>query len=300
VNLSKVHRTRGNPENDERHTLASTFDPLDRAHGPFTLDAAATRKNAKAKFYFTKEQNGLRLHWFGNVWVNPPYSRLDLWVAKAFDEVFVLKRAEKVVMLLPANRTEQPWWQTFIEPYRDSGQGIRTVFLEGRRTFGTPSKPEGTAGTPFASVVVIFERPQEKIFTTVDSGIYKRIDKRIDKGDEKMAELKISILAGEESKKFLAALTKQIDRMEALATPPSAEVAADEDLDDTDDEEVAKAKKVTIDSVNDACKKRAAAGGKKGRAEVLAILKKKFKTESVSDLEPEDYQKCIDAMAVEA
>lgn len=59
----------------------------------------------------------------------------------------------------------------------------------------------------------------------------------------------------------------------------------------------AKAKKITLDDVNDACKARAAAtGGKKGREEVLGILKKKFKTTSVSELEPEQYAAAIKAM----
>lgn len=60
-----------------------------------------------------------------------------------------------------------------------------------------------------------------------------------------------------------------------------------------------KAKKLTVDDINDACKARAAAtGGKEGRAEVLALLKKHFKTTSVSEVKPEDYAKLIKVMAV--
>lgn len=60
----------------------------------------------------------------------------------------------------------------------------------------------------------------------------------------------------------------------------------------------AKPKKLTVDDVNDACMARAKAGGKKGREEVLAILKKKFKTQSVSDLSEDQYAACVAAMAV--
>ncbi len=61
-----------------------------------------------------------------------------------------------------------------------------------------------------------------------------------------------------------------------------------------------KAKKLTIDDVNDACKARAAAtGGKKGRAEVLAILKKKFKTETVSEIDEDRWAECIEAMEID-
>lgn len=55
-----------------------------------------------------------------------------------------------------------------------------------------------------------------------------------------------------------------------------------------------KAKKLTVDDVNDACKAHA---GRHNRAETLALLKKKFKVSSVTELEPEDYEACIEAMS---
>lgn len=57
----------------------------------------------------------------------------------------------------------------------------------------------------------------------------------------------------------------------------------------------AKSKKITLDDVNDACKAHARA---KGRDATLGLLKKKFKTESVTALKPEQYESCISAMAV--
>lgn len=56
-----------------------------------------------------------------------------------------------------------------------------------------------------------------------------------------------------------------------------------------------KAKKITLDDVNDACKAHAAA---KGRPATLQVLQKKFKTQSVTALKPEQYETCISAMAV--
>jgi hypothetical protein len=72
---------------------------------------------------------------------------------------------------------------------------------------------------------------------------------------------------------------------------------------DDEDEEFEKptkkrAKKITLDDVNDACKERAAdeGGGKEGRSVVLKILKKKFKVDSVSELEETQYAAVISAM----
>jgi phage N-6-adenine-methyltransferase len=99
----------------------------------FTLDAAALPHNAKCERFFTPEDDGLAQSWAGErVWCNPPYSDIEPWVAKAWSE----KRAHLVVMLLPANRTEQGWWQRQVEPYRDSyAQGVRVEFLPGRLRF---------------------------------------------------------------------------------------------------------------------------------------------------------------------
>lgn len=156
-----------------------------------------------------------------------------------------------------------------------------------------------------------------------------------------MAKLELALLVGEETKTFLANLTKQIDRLEKLGekTVPEeiaqAEAAVDEDEEDLvpkksakkapakkpvsfDDDEPAepeadveedddsyaakfkpkKAKKVTLDDVNDACKALALHIGKTGRQHVLGILKKKFKTETVSGLEPEQYAACVEAMVI--
>lgn len=57
----------------------------------------------------------------------------------------------------------------------------------------------------------------------------------------------------------------------------------------------AKAKKITLDDVNDACKAHAQANGRKA---TLETLQKKFKTQSVTALKPEQYEACISAMAV--
>lgn len=200
-----------------------------------------------------------------------------------------------------------------------------------------------------------------------NKGVYTKLPvhtgvNRPDGHKEQSMQLEIKVLAGAESKAFLADLTKQIDRLERLggvkAAAPAAEDADDTgsddapDADESDDDDFAaapknvkaavksaakktaasfdeddaddapaasteddddadftappakaakpaKAKKITVDDVNDACKAKASSiGGKEGRAKVLALLKKHFKTESVSELKPEQYEACIKAMAV--
>lgn len=118
---------------DDRGTDPAFFDALNRRHG-FTLDVAASDTNAKCERYFTREDDGLAQSWEGErVWCNPPYSDIKSWVFKAWNENH---RAELIVMLLPANRTEQRWWQEMVEPYRDrEGGSLWVEFLPGRMRF---------------------------------------------------------------------------------------------------------------------------------------------------------------------
>lgn len=165
---------------DDRRTPRSLFGPLNEEFG-FTLDVAASRANALAEAFFDRESDGLTQPWSGVVWCNPPYSDIRPWVEKARAEIDSRVRGcgsfscvendhlfwprpaapTTIVMLLPANRTEQGWWQDVIEPGRRAGE-IETRFLRGRLRFDTPDhdytkQPKGNR-PPFGVVLVIWRR----------------------------------------------------------------------------------------------------------------------------------------------
>jgi phage N-6-adenine-methyltransferase len=128
----------------------------------FTVDAAAAAHNAKLERYWTAEQNGLTQSWAGErVWCNPPYSHPNLgrWIDKAWRQAAVV---ELVVMLVPANRTEQAWWQKHVEPFRDrQGSPLRVEFLPGRMRFIAHNR--ATVGPnerpPFGCCLLIWQEP---------------------------------------------------------------------------------------------------------------------------------------------
>lgn len=168
---------------DDRETPPDVFDPLN-AEFRFTLDVAAARHNAKcARYYSLPPQpladtrqlrlfeelfvgdadavglDGLMQPWAEGevIWCNPPFSDIEPWVERA---TFC---AATVVMLLPANRTEQPWWQRYIEPFRDGKlcNLPETRFLAGRRSFrnrGAEIKNRTSRNPPFGIVIVIWDR----------------------------------------------------------------------------------------------------------------------------------------------
>jgi phage N-6-adenine-methyltransferase len=125
----QVGKRGANPKVDERQTSPEVFDPLHERFR-FTIDVAALPRNAKLERYWTPEDDALSQSWRGErVWCNPPYSDIEPWLEKAWQS-----QAQLVVMLVPANRTEQGWWQRQVEPYRRAGV-LRVEFLPGRLRF---------------------------------------------------------------------------------------------------------------------------------------------------------------------
>jgi len=119
---------------DDRATHPLDFAEFDERFGPFTVDVAAAPHNARCDRYFTRDDDGLTQSWNGEtVWCNPPYSDITPWVRKAWAEHTT---AESITMLLPANRTEQSWWQHMVEPFRDRVDSpLSARFLAGRMRF---------------------------------------------------------------------------------------------------------------------------------------------------------------------
>lgn len=90
-----------------------------------------------------------------SVWCNPPYSTLRPWVEKAWREC----HDALIVMILPANRTEQRWWQELVEPWRDRGLGFSVRFLPGRIRF-IAAGAEGIGKNerpPFGCVLLVWD-----------------------------------------------------------------------------------------------------------------------------------------------
>lgn len=137
---------------DEWATPQSVVDMLGREFGPFDLDACCRPETAKASMYYTKASDGLTAHWFGCVYVNPPYSDPGPWIRRAVAAVGA-GDARRVVMLLPAS-TDTNWFHDDVLPNAD------VYFVRGRIKFlGWQGAP---IGSPKAgSIVAVFpKRPQ--------------------------------------------------------------------------------------------------------------------------------------------
>lgn len=151
---------------DDRGTDPEFFATLEDRFGRFTLDVAAAPHNAKCDRFFTEADDGLSLVWDSDrIWCNPPYSNIGAWVERAWGEH--VNGRELIVMLLPANRTEQKWWQELVEPYRRVPTlGFSVEFLPGRLRFIKPGATEigPNERPPFGCCLLIWQAadtPQE-------------------------------------------------------------------------------------------------------------------------------------------
>ena len=141
---------------DDRALTVEAFARLNERFR-FTIDAAASKANTKLDRFFSEQNCGLAAPWASErVYCNPPFSDIRPWVEKAWGEA----EAELVVMLLPANRTEQGWWQDLIEPRRDRvGSPLRTEFIQGRLCFLSPgeTKIKPNNRPPFGCCLLIWD-----------------------------------------------------------------------------------------------------------------------------------------------
>ncbi|MCJ7527490.1 MAG: phage N-6-adenine-methyltransferase [Methyloceanibacter sp.] len=120
----------------------------------FALDAAARVDTSVGHFYYGLDheheayRDGLAGHWWGSVFVNPPYGRgIGKWARKAYEEV-ESGRAQLVVALLPVNSSTH-WWHRYVM------EATEIRLLERRVTFvGEPS------GAPFENALIIWRRHQ--------------------------------------------------------------------------------------------------------------------------------------------
>ena len=99
-------------KSDEYQTPKIYVDAARLVMGSIDLDPASSEinnKRLKVPISYTKETNGLKQRWFGNVWLNPPYSKpnLTLFTNKLLQEYGVFYNA---IYLVPSFTAEK-WYQ---------------------------------------------------------------------------------------------------------------------------------------------------------------------------------------------
>jgi len=100
---------------DDWETPPDLFNQLSTEFGGFDLDPAANTLNHLTDAFYSLEygDDGLRLAWYGKVWLNPPYSEWGKWVRKGVDEIRN-GRARLLVALLPVDTSTKAFHQLIL------------------------------------------------------------------------------------------------------------------------------------------------------------------------------------------
>lgn len=113
---------------DEWRTPPFVFEYINRQYG-FVVDLAATDENTLCEDWFTRQRDALTSPWHefnGPGFLNPPYSKVAPWLAKARAEA---ARGFTTVCLIPTPNGERVYDEHVI------GKASELIFITGRLSF---------------------------------------------------------------------------------------------------------------------------------------------------------------------
>lgn len=118
--------------------------------GQFDIDVCALAATAKARRFFSPDENGLLQPWDAkSAWCNPPFavSQIRLWAAKANLEVAM--RPALCVAFMATPKSDQDWWHELMASGHVEAQidaAGRIAFMD---EFGQPGKQQSMPTTIF-------------------------------------------------------------------------------------------------------------------------------------------------------
>ena len=118
--------------NVEWYTPPEYIESARTVMGGIDTDPASNdfaQNTVKAETYYTIDNNGLDQEWYGNVWLNPPYSAQEI---KQFIDKLMLEFGNGNVtqaILLTNNNTDTSWWHKSVK------QCGAVCFTDGRISF---------------------------------------------------------------------------------------------------------------------------------------------------------------------
>lgn len=106
------------------------------------------------------ETDGLEQPWFGNVFVNPPFSKKSDFLQKTIDE----RDGTNVIYVLTPDSTDtKSWWHEYIAEYADY-----IWFSKGRISYIDPETGEKAGSPTFGTAISIFGEPGDKTLKRFD------------------------------------------------------------------------------------------------------------------------------------
>ena len=152
-----VHVAQNSGEN-EWYTPPQFIESARLVMGSIDTDPASNpiaNATVKAARFFTKDEDGLKQKWEGNVWMNPPYAQpLMSQFAEAISEKFESGEIEQAIILVN-NATETQWFQ------RMASVASAVCFPKSRVKF---LDPNGKPGAPLQGQAIIYMGENRRVF----------------------------------------------------------------------------------------------------------------------------------------
>lgn len=137
-----------NSGNNEWYTPIEYIELAKQVMGGIDLDPASNDKANEvigATQYYTVEDNGLDHDWYGNIWLNPPYSSdlIGKFVNKLIEELWRIDNA----IVLVNNATETEWFNSLVQ------ESSVICFTKGRVKFWAP---DGRIAQPLQGQAILY------------------------------------------------------------------------------------------------------------------------------------------------
>lgn len=145
-NAQLINQKRKEKEADHWQTPARFIEAARLTMGSIDLDpasCASANERVKAKYYFTEQDNGLTHQWFGNIWMNPPFSLNDKFMPYLVSE-YKSGRVKQACVISFAS-TETEWYRCLVE--------YPICYLFPRVNYIKPLGIKESSGAPKASSV---------------------------------------------------------------------------------------------------------------------------------------------------
>lgn len=146
IEESRKPHVANNSTDNEWYTPERYIEAARLVMGTIDLDPASNdfaNLTVKASQYFTEETDGLSQEWFGNIWMNPPYSTTLL---QRFAEKLASSEFDQAIVLVN-NATETGWFETLVK------KASAIVFHKGRIRF---VKRDGEHGAPLQGQAFLY------------------------------------------------------------------------------------------------------------------------------------------------
>lgn len=138
-------------KHSEWYTPERYIDAAREVMGDIDLDPAScvlAQETVRAGVFYTKEDDGLALPWFGRVWLNPPYGKLGpAFVTKAV-EAYRAGDVEAAILMLNGYSYQTRWFQPLFD--------YAICWHAGRVDYHTPCA--GTGGSAHGTALVYLGR----------------------------------------------------------------------------------------------------------------------------------------------